>query len=184
MFVCTGNICRSPMAEQLLRARVTVDSGPPVSIASAGLNTVDGVPMDSSSAQQSVLHGGVPDEARSRKVSGVAIERQDLILTMTRAHQIELLGRYPMLLSRVFVLREFAFGVDEILRPISDWSSSDAERRNGVLRAASIRSRLKLADSDISDPFRKSDAIHSEVGLAISRSIDLLSPFFRPRRQR
>ncbi|TIH35596.1 hypothetical protein [Subtercola vilae] len=181
MFVCTGNICRSPLAEQLLTAGMRANLQNDVVVTSAGLQTIDGVPMDPLSAQQSVLYGGDPSNAISHKVDRESSLRQDLILTMTRKHQTDIVSRYPNLLKRTFLLREFA-EIVEVLHTDSEADTRVNERRRRiVVQAAMMRGQLTRGsiDFDIIDPYRKSVEVHATVGESIHRATSTLAELFR-----
>lgn len=86
LFVCTGNTCRSPMAEALARAELQRRDWHHVAVGSAGVAASDGEPA--SSAAQTVLlrHGLDGSTHRSRRISRELVEWADLILGMSRSH--------------------------------------------------------------------------------------------------
>jgi len=90
LFVCTGNTCRSPMAESIARKMVAsgaIDGlGPSdVLFVSAGLAAVDGAPASMEVSE--VLHRrGIEEDHRSLHLTSEMVENADLILAMTRSH--------------------------------------------------------------------------------------------------
>ena len=92
--VCTGNICRSPQAEQLLRARIPAAFGrggiDALEISSAGIAAYDGVPMDPYAVQE-VERLGITDAAlhRARRLTKAIVSGVDVVLTMDRGHRSE-----------------------------------------------------------------------------------------------
>jgi len=86
LFVCLGNICRSPMAEMVLRARRPEFSP----VRSAGTSAVGGQ-MDARAAKTLAAAGiAVDRKFRSRQVEAADFERYDLILAMDRHNFAEL----------------------------------------------------------------------------------------------
>lgn len=89
LFICTGNTCRSPMAEGI--ARHLVDSGTvpgldsEVFVASAGVFAADGVPISPESAE-ALERRGIGADGASKRLTPEMIRQADLVLGMTAAH--------------------------------------------------------------------------------------------------
>lgn len=97
LFVCTGNICRSPTAEIVLRAKVR-EAGlqDRVTIASAGTTGYHaGWPADERSAEHARLRGYDLSSHRARQVEPLDFERFDLILALDGGHLEQLLADSP-----------------------------------------------------------------------------------------
>jgi protein-tyrosine-phosphatase len=105
LFVCTGNMCRSPMAEYMMRARLP--EGTPWSIASAG--TMSGNGMDASANTVDVLREIGIDMAghRTRSITEKMIEESAVIITMSHDHTEQLLDLVPAAKEKVFLMRSF-----------------------------------------------------------------------------
>ncbi|MBX5436141.1 MAG: low molecular weight protein arginine phosphatase [Alicyclobacillaceae bacterium] len=106
LFVCSGNTCRSPMAEYLLRAKAAARNLP-WTAESAGLHAWPGLPM--TEAAQTVLARRQIEagDHRSQRVTDQAVERADVVLTMTRAQAAELRDRYPQAAGKIHELGAF-----------------------------------------------------------------------------
>ena len=108
LFVCSGNTCRSPMAqammEQLLKG--TNDRG--ITVKSAGMFTSDGLPA--SEAAQSVMNEIGLDLSGhiSKKINKALIADADLIFTMTREQRRLLAESYPQKVSQIYTIGEFS----------------------------------------------------------------------------
>lgn len=102
--VCTGNICRSPVAERLLQAAL----GDGVQIRSAGVRALVGAPIDP--AMVTLLDGqGVrADGFAARRLAPAEVRGAGLVLAMTRAHRAQIVEAVPSALRRCFTLLEFA----------------------------------------------------------------------------
>lgn len=100
--VCTGNTCRSPMAEAILRGKELEG----VEVRSAGIYAMDGVPI-SSNARQLIEESGLPFTPVSYSVSAEHMEWADLVLTMTAAHRLMLHEIYPNMKHKIFTIKEY-----------------------------------------------------------------------------
>ncbi|WP_162801595.1 low molecular weight phosphatase family protein [Brachybacterium saurashtrense] len=89
LFVCTGNVCRSPFAELLLRAQV-----PGLAVASRGIHALAGEPMERQMAAELARRGGDPEGFRARQVT-VADLGADLVLTMSPRQRRFLVEEHP-----------------------------------------------------------------------------------------
>ena len=116
MTVCTGNICRSPMAEVVLRRRLDeAGLGPDeVVVESTGTTSEEeGNPVDRrarrvlEAAGYDVEPAASPEGHRARQVSSGDVDRSDLVLAMTTAHQRALLRLAPRAAEKVLMYRSF-----------------------------------------------------------------------------
>lgn len=88
LFVCSGNTCRSPMAEAIARRMARQRGLTELSFQSAGTSTLPGLPASEGAQGAAERHGLSLDSHRSRPLSQELIEEADLILTMSTAHLI------------------------------------------------------------------------------------------------
>ena len=180
--MCTGNICRSPLAEQLLRLRL---APLPARVHSAGTYRLEDEPM-TAEAQRLAAELGIPaaDSAshRSHFLTEHDLVSPDLILTMTRAHRRAVAELAPSRLRSTFTVREFARLAaavpDAELRAAADGAGSDAAAR---VRAAAIAVAahrglvappLDMDDEDVLDPFRRSWATYQLSASQLVPAVD------------
>jgi len=105
LLVCTGNICRSPLAEALLRRTLEQRGVDGVSVTSAGTGAWDGAPASEGAYLVGLERGLDLSGHRARLLTRELVEEADLILTMARHHRarVDELGGE----GRVFVLGEY-----------------------------------------------------------------------------
>jgi len=118
LFICTGNVCRSPMAEYLLRRRLGKQAD--WQVGSAGLFTGNGLAASQPAIE--VLREQAIDLTphRSRVVTKEIIDAATLIMVMTTTHAAELRHRFPEAQDRIYLLKSFdpGRGGDDIPDPL------------------------------------------------------------------
>jgi len=166
--VCTGNICRSPLAESLLRSRLAELD---LRVHSAGTQALVGHGM-TEPAQRIAVHRGadaaVTAAHRARLLTEPLLDDADLILTMTAEQRDYAVQMLPRRLHRIFPVREFARlaqGVtDAQVRAIADTAGSDPRRRlvAVVETVAERRGGSAPKGEDVIDPYRRSDEVYEQ----------------------
>ena len=118
LFVCTGNVCRSPMAEGLFRHALSGRGD--YRVLSAGLGAVDGQPP-STFAIQAMRELGIDiSQQRSRMLTAEVVRQADFIFGMTHNHVDTVTLLYPQVADKTFLLREFDETLDPYEKDISD----------------------------------------------------------------
>lgn len=90
LFVCTGNTCRSPMAEIILKSKLKNIGIKNVKVSSAGLNTSDGLKMSKNSFEALKLMGYKPYGFKSKRLTEQMIAKSDAVICMTESHKYAL----------------------------------------------------------------------------------------------
>ncbi len=156
LFVCTGNVCRSVIAERLarrgIRARLGGEAGR-FRVTSAGTASRCGSPMHPYTMQALSRLGADTDGFRSRQLTAGDIDEADLILSADLAHRDGVLVMRPGASRRTYLLREFA----RLAAAISPATARDTggQARSTVTAAARIRGRVPYVDpaaDEIADP--------------------------------
>src|SRR5206468_12795792 len=118
LFVCTGNVCRSPMAEGLFRHAVKGRGD--FCVLSAGVGAIDGQPP-SAYAVHALRELGIDiSQQRSRMLTAELVSQADYIFGMTHGHVDAINLLYPQAVEKTFLLREFDDTLDIFEKDISD----------------------------------------------------------------
>lgn len=105
LFVCTGNTCRSPMAEVLMRKLAGDNLN--WSFASAGIAVLPGS-LASTGARNAIAEKGLDlSSHEARQVSVLDLQRAALIVTMTHGHRDALVEYYPEAADKIFTIHSF-----------------------------------------------------------------------------
>ena len=103
VFVCTGNICRSPLAEYLFQHQ-TKENPDKVSISSAGTHALINHPMSQHSAALLKMENIDCEKHQARQLTSEIIHNADLILVMEKFHQYTINSSYVESRGKVFLL--------------------------------------------------------------------------------
>lgn len=181
--VCTGNLARSPLAAQLLAARL--DGVAAVTVTSAGTHARDGDPMTDQAAALSRHYGGQPDGHRATLLAENLVESADLVLTASRPHRAAAVTLAPRAARYVFTLRQFAHLVEsvdleQVREDVSHPGTTVAERLRALVAAAAahrgfIPPATNPADDDIDDPFQQSQSVYDRVGDQIDSAVAVIA---------
>lgn len=169
--VCTGNICRSPAVETLLRG--VLDSS--VAVGSAGTNALVGQPVAGPMAELLTAGGFPPAGFAARQLTPELISGADLVLTLTPAHRAWVVDRVPSAVRRTLTVRELG-RLSSTLKPGTVVGQDDAARLAALLPAA-LQERPRHAgrhhDDDVVDPYGRSAATYRR---SYDQILDALTP--------
>jgi len=112
LFVCTGNTCRSPMAEAILASK-NIEG---LEVRSAGIFALPGA--DASPQTIEVLNeNDISFSHQAKQFSEMDVDWADFILTMTNDHKQWILQHYPQSSTKVYTVKEFANEYGDVMDP-------------------------------------------------------------------
>lgn len=182
--VCTGNVCRSPMAERLLVAGLRARFGAvadQVVVTSAGTGALVDEAMTPETLALVTGHGGDGAGHRARMLTEPLVAAADLVLAMTRRHRSAVVTLHPPAMRRTFTLREaarLAPLVDPGELPTEPPDALLADRFRALVPALVARRGFvpveDPADDDVVDPFRQSQEVYAAMADQLVPAVDTL----------
>lgn len=138
--VCIGNICRSPMAEALLKHTLLSAGEQDIDISSAGLGALVDHPADAKSSQLMLAKNIDISNHRARQLDSGMIRKADLILVMESKHKTSIEEMEPSAKGKVFLLGHWG-----------DFEIPDPYRKE----MAAFENSLKLIERGVTDWLKK-----------------------------
>ncbi|WP_458116745.1 arsenate reductase/protein-tyrosine-phosphatase family protein [Arthrobacter sp. D2-10] len=180
--VCTGNICRSPMVERLLRSSFDALAPGEFEISSAGTGALVGREIDPQVAGFVRVFNGDTNGFAARQVEERILEGKDLVLALTREHRGLIIEMMPSLLRKTFTLREFA----RLLSPLEGDPTLPAPMRWRAIMPKVVRARTvhpsDPSGDDVVDPFRRADAVYQQMVRELVPAVESLVGWERKHR--
>ncbi|WUV77681.1 protein-tyrosine-phosphatase [Streptomyces sp. NBC_01477] len=178
LHVCTGNVCRSPMAERLTRhglVRRLGDGAAGMLVESAGTWGHEGAPMEAHAAAVLAEYGADPSGFTGRELLDDHVIDADLVLTATRDHRAQVISMGHAAGLRTFTLKEFT----RLVRAIDTTTlpeGSVTERARALVRAAAALRGWLLAPSpdadEVHDPYGAPISYFRSIGEEIHTALD------------
>ncbi|MFA9423795.1 MAG: low molecular weight protein arginine phosphatase [Sedimentibacter sp.] len=141
LFVCTGNTCRSPMAEGIFKYLIKNEHIDNVNISSAGISAYEGQKANEKAIEVLNSLGIDITNHKSRQLNNSIIDNSDLILTMTNSHKMSILKYAPKVSEKVFTLKEF---VNTFNEEIIDFRNFDIDDPFGMDYSGYYRSMEEI----------------------------------------
>jgi protein-tyrosine-phosphatase len=164
LFVCTANICRSPVMELIARDLAGDPETSGVEFRSAGTHGFDSQPVNPDMA--GTLTVGLGDDFRSRALTKKILEEADLVLTAESTHRQHILDDHPQLHRKVFTLGQFEATIAELP------GLSGRE----LVEAAGRRRTRSTPAHDVADPYRRGTAAAEEATGTITAMLSAVVP--------
>lgn len=149
LFVCTGNSCRSIMAEGLLREILRGLGRDDITVSSAGVSAIDGLRPTQETIEAMKREGIDVSGFRSKSITNAMMLRSDLILVMAAHHMDDIIRRLPDVAPRTHILRQYGKPddsyacedldiIDPIGKPIEVYEKILGEIKKEVNRIARV----------------------------------------------
>lgn len=179
LFVCTGSICRSPIAERLarlgLQRRLAADDAVRLSVQSAGTWGHEGAPMEPHAAEVLLEYGADPGDFHGRELLDEHVAEADLVLTATLDHRAHVVSMGHASGLRTFTLKEFTRLVAVLERAPYPERDLVQRGRSLVRAAAALRGRLAAPDpewDEVADPYGAPLSVFRACAFDIGSALD------------
>lgn len=187
LLVCSGNLCRSPIAQQVLRSRLAQLPG--IKLLSAGTAADPRTMMPDQAVSLSISLGGDPRDHTPRLLEAEQISEAGLVLAMAREHRRSVVSLLPRASRFTFTLREFArlagAVTDEEFTQVTEQGSDDTSARlaTAVRLVATYRGMLPpvldVTDDDIVDPFGRDDSGYQLAAEQLMPATEVVAAYLR-----
>ncbi len=188
--VCTGNVCRSPLAHYILNARF---HGLPVGVSSAGTRAREGMPITDEAVLMASRHGAGPSAAmhRAHLLRMSDLDDVDVVLTMARDHRREVVELHPALTRKTFTIREMDRLMDglsdaDLMNAASTAALRDDPRSRLVPVLALIQSQRATSaflghseEDDVEDPYGRAMDAYERSTAQITRALPSIERLVR-----
>ena len=182
LVVCTGNVCRSPLADQMLadavQKHLPADVAANVVVGSAGTEAPVGAPMSAPAAAISAKQGLDPAGHQARQLTIDLLREADLTLVATRQHRQDVARMLPRSARTLFTIREFGRGAEALLAEPREPVTSADDLRAVVSKMAGRRGYLPLQEpalDDIIDPIGRSERTYKRMADELIPAIESAS---------
>jgi protein-tyrosine phosphatase len=163
LFVCVGNVCRSPVGERLLAVRLPAER---FVVSSAGVSALVGHAMSRYAAEELRSYGGDPTGFTARRLTADMVEHSDLVLAATRELRAQVLADVPAAFRRTFTVLEFAALVGR---------AEGATPAELVAWSALHRSIAGSLEHDVPDPYRRGADEHARSARALDAAVQQIA---------
>jgi protein-tyrosine phosphatase len=184
LFVCEGNVCRSPFAERMMQYMLAGTPAPRVTVASAGLTVMEGMegwPIADHTAALVDKLGADSRGHAARTLTAHDLESTALVLTSTRTQRTRVVQMLPRVVQHTFTIRQLGHILSTAFPEGPHPSASHASPEHKLRRIAEqlhVNAGVSAAlgeESDVLDPFAKRAGAHVQAAAQMLPSLNLLA---------
>ncbi|AMM33853.1 Low molecular weight phosphotyrosine protein phosphatase [Sinomonas atrocyanea] len=175
--VCTGNVCRSPLAERLLQTGFDEICPDAVEVRSAGTHALVGADAEPGSRAIASALGASLAGFSARQLTTPMLTGADLVLAMSTEHRAVILQLAPSAFRKTFTLREFARVLSGAALEKAEAASTASVREAWlatIAEAAGRRQAGPAPDDDITDPFREGPEVYRRMAEELVPAVDAI----------
>ena len=186
LFVCEGNVCRSPYAERVLRAGLADSPMAPLPIGSAGTRAVEGAPVDRHTAE-ALERIGIPASGHAaRAVTAEELRGAGLVLAASRRQRAAVVRLHPPAVQTTFTMRQFGRLLRSTAPLPRDQVGGTAPEAVLWALVRTVRSLLPEErppgdEDDVLDPYGRSRRFHRRAQEQMTPCLELLTRALRGR---
>lgn len=171
LFVCTGNICRSPLGQQMLQQMLATNHlAQDITVSSAGTHAMDGYPMDKGSISAITNLGFVPQTHVAQQLTAQLVSESDLVLTFTEDQRTDVVELHVRANRYTFTLLEFANQASfELQKRVA---GAEANLSELLAQTIAMRGMAPLLSTyDIADPYGKDAAAFERMAMQTQNAL-------------
>ena len=175
--VCTGNICRSPMAEQMLRQKFAQRNIKNIVVDSVGVYAMEGEPMTIEALTSMRAANYSPTTHVAKQATADVIASANLVLTATQDHRADVVRTLTRANRFTFTIKEFANLAGYVATPDPDVELPTATDLADKLVITSMARGYapEVAAADIEDPYQRGQAVFDATREELEPLLDAIA---------
>lgn len=177
LMVCTGNICRSPMAEQMLRQKFAQRNIKNVVVDSAGVYAMEGAPMTIEAGAAMRSSGYSTETHIAKQATAEIIAGANLVLTATQDHRGDIVRTLTRANRYTFTIKEFANLAVYVSQPDPDVelpAPTDLEDKL-VITSMARGYAPEVSVADVEDPYQRGQAVFDATREELDPLLDTIA---------